>query len=212
MKKAIILDCDGVLRSFSWQGVYSAYCVIGEYFGIDFTKICPDVTIMKSKYSHDWQRNLKMMGIHDVAHYPKVNEIFWDEYFTTVKMFAWVPEILEQLTCDHIVTIYSNSAAESVIDSLGNAAENCAMILGHAEVKNLKPAPDGILKIMKTFNLDSSQTIMVGDADVDIAAGKNAGVTTALVTWGAVDSQKEIDALAACKILHNPGDLLTLFD
>lgn len=212
MKKAIIFDCDGVLRTFSWQGVYEAYCAIGEYFNIDFTQKCPNVDVMRKTYSHDWRRNLKMMGIHDEKHYPKVNEIFHDEYFTTVKMFAWVPEILEQLTCDHIVTVYSNSAAESVRESLGEVAQNCAMIVGHDEVKKLKPEPEGILHIMETFDLAPENAIMVGDSDVDIAAGKRAGVRTALVTWGAVDSQEEINALAPCKTLQRPSELLGLFN
>ncbi len=212
MKKAIIFDCDGVLRTFSWQGVYLAYCAIGEYFGINFTTVCPSVDVMRVKYSHDWRRNIKMMGICDVADHQKVNEIFRDEYFTTVEMFAWVPEILEQLACEHVVTVYSNSSVESVVDSLGDAAENCAMIIGHDEVKNLKPSPEGILKIIESLDLDPAHTIMVGDSDVDIVAGKRSGVTTALVTWGAVDSQEEIDMLSACKVLRNPGDLLALFD
>ncbi len=211
MQKAIIFDCDGVLRTFSWQGIYRAYCAIGEYFDVDFVQICPDVDIFRSRYSHDWRRNMSMIGIHDETQYPKVNEIFRNEYFTTIKMFAWVPEIFEQLTCEYIVAVYSNSAAETVIDSLGVAAHNCAAILGHDEVKELKPKPEGILKIMKMFDLAPENTIMVGDADVDIMAGKNAGVNTALVTWGAVDSEEEINFLSASKVLRSPDELLTLF-
>jgi len=212
MKKAIIFDCDGVLRTFSWQGIYGAYCVIGEHFGVDFTVECPSVDVLRTKYSHDWKRNLVMLGIHDAVHYPKVNKIFWDEYFTTIEMFAWVPAILEQLTREYIIAVYSNSSAESVVTSLGSAAENFAMIVGYKEVQNLKPAPDGILQIVETLDLNPAHTIMVGDSDVDIIAGKNAGVMTGLVTWGAVDSQEEIDALAAHKVLHNPEELLDLFD
>ena len=201
MQKAIIFDCDGVLRTFSWRGVYQAYCVIGEYFDIDFVGLCPDVDTFRARYSHDWRRNMRMMGIYDETQYPKVNE-----------MFAWVPEIFEQLSCEYIVTVYSNSAAKSVIDSLGIAANNCAAILGHDEVKELKPKPEGILKIMEMFNLAPQNTIMVGDADVDIMAGQNAGVNTALVTWGAVDSKDEINSISASKVLHTPRELLTLFD
>jgi len=212
MKKAIIFDCDGVLRTFSWQGIYKAYCAIGEYCGVDFTTECPSVDVLRVKYSHDWRRNLTMMGVHNTAQYPKINEIFRDEYFTTIEMFAWVPEILEQLACKYIVAVYSNSSAESVVSSLGSVAENCDMVIGCDEVKDLKPAPEGIFKIMKAFDLESVHTIMVGDSDVDIAAGKNAGITTALVTWGAVDTQEEIDTISACKVLHSPRELLTLFD
>ena len=39
-----------------------------------------------------------------------------------------------------------------------------------------KPAPDGILHILHTYGLDSCETVMVGDREIDILSGKNAGV------------------------------------
>ncbi len=45
-----------------------------------------------------------------------------------------------------------------------------------------KPKPGMILKASKDFNIDLSQSFMIGDSEVDILAGKNAGCNTILVS------------------------------
>ena len=50
------------------------------------------------------------------------------------------------------------------------------VILGFDEVKNPKPAPDGILKAIET--LESKNALYVGDTPSDIAAGKAANIKT----------------------------------
>jgi len=47
-----------------------------------------------------------------------------------------------------------------------------------------KPAPDAILYLISRFGLDPAETIMVGDREIDILSGKNAGVHTCLFTEG----------------------------
>lgn len=45
-----------------------------------------------------------------------------------------------------------------------------------------KPKPGMILQAAKDFNIDLALSWMIGDSDIDIACGKNAGVHTALLT------------------------------
>lgn len=39
-----------------------------------------------------------------------------------------------------------------------------------------KPAPDAILHLLKQFHMDPSTAVMIGDRDIDVLAGTNAGV------------------------------------
>ena len=39
-----------------------------------------------------------------------------------------------------------------------------------------KPAPDAILSLMRQFSFTASEALMIGDRDIDLLAGKNAGV------------------------------------
>lgn len=49
-----------------------------------------------------------------------------------------------------------------------------------------KPAPDVIHRILDQQAWDPSETMMVGDTDLDVRAGKNAGVRTCAVTYGSL--------------------------
>ncbi len=40
----------------------------------------------------------------------------------------------------------------------------------------MKPAPDAVEYIVKNNSLDKSETVMIGDREIDVMAGKNAGV------------------------------------
>ena len=44
-----------------------------------------------------------------------------------------------------------------------------------------KPKPGLILKAAEQFNIDLSESWMIGDGESDIGAGKNAGCSTALI-------------------------------
>lgn len=66
-------------------------------------------------------------------------------------------------------------------------------MIGSDQVENYKPAPDGVLYIVKQYGLSTHQTVMIGDAIFDIQMGKAAGVQTCAVTWGAHDAAELAD-------------------
>ena len=45
-----------------------------------------------------------------------------------------------------------------------------------------KPAPDAVNYICSTYNLDKNETVMIGDREIDVLSGKNAGVYGCLFT------------------------------
>lgn len=47
-----------------------------------------------------------------------------------------------------------------------------------------KPDPAGVYLLMKKLGADAKTTVFVGDSNVDIRTGGNAGLTTAGVLWG----------------------------
>lgn len=58
-----------------------------------------------------------------------------------------------------------------------------------------KPAPGLILQAQKDFNIDLSQSYMVGDSINDIEAGKNAGCTTVCVGNDSVNADYKFNSL-----------------
>jgi HAD superfamily hydrolase (TIGR01509 family) len=50
------------------------------------------------------------------------------------------------------------------------------MVVTALDVKNPKPHPESIEKIIQTLNLNKEETVFVGDSDVDLQAAKASGV------------------------------------
>lgn len=63
--------------------------------------------------------------------------------------------------------------------------DHCDAIVGGKDVKNVKPDPEGLFKILRMLDADASHAAMIGDTVQDIGAGKNAGVALTIgVTHG----------------------------
>ncbi len=72
-----------------------------------------------------------------------------------------------------------------------------------------KPDPFIINKIVAEQQWEKEETVMVGDTDADIAAGKNAGVRTCGVTFGAL-TRTRIEAASPQLIIDRFDELLRL--
>lgn len=67
-----------------------------------------------------------------------------------------------------------------------------------------KPAPDAVNYICDTYNLDRSETVMIGDREIDVLSGKNAG------TYGCLFTQKEDVQSAADFIIKDISEVLDI--
>jgi phosphoglycolate phosphatase len=72
-----------------------------------------------------------------------------------------------------------------------------------------KPDPAILRLIMEEERWDPGETIMVGDTVMDVLAGKNAGIATCGVTYGAM-SEAQIEAAAPDFIINEFSALLSL--
>jgi phosphoglycolate phosphatase len=57
-------------------------------------------------------------------------------------------------------------------------------VFGGDEKEQIKPSPYSINRVLDLTGLDKNKSIIIGDMDVDILAGKNAGIKTCAVTYG----------------------------
>jgi phosphoglycolate phosphatase len=69
-----------------------------------------------------------------------------------------------------------------------------------------KPAPDVVLAVLQTLDWRPDETLMVGDTDADILAGRAAGVATCSVTYGSLSRE----ALLAFRPDHILDDITGL--
>lgn len=57
-------------------------------------------------------------------------------------------------------------------------------VLYRDDVKKLKPDPEPIFRALGMLDIKKDEAVMVGDSEIDVECGKNAGVKTVGVTYG----------------------------
>lgn len=67
-----------------------------------------------------------------------------------------------------------------------------------------KPAPDAVDYICDTYGLDRSETVMIGDREIDVLSGKNAG------TYGCLFTKKENVESAADFVVNDIIEILDI--
>ncbi|HLB05489.1 MAG TPA: HAD-IA family hydrolase [Thermodesulfobacteriota bacterium] len=81
------------------------------------------------------------------------------------------------------------------------------LVIGSDSTSEKKPSPVPVLHVLSTLGLGPEDAIMVGDSELDIEAGKRAGVKTVGVTYG---YRKRIFLKDADFIINEFEDLLSI--
>lgn len=72
-----------------------------------------------------------------------------------------------------------------------------------------KPDPASVYEVINKFKSDKSETVYIGDSEVDIKTAINAGVDCISVTWGFKDKEFLIENNAKI-VADTPGELLKI--
>ena len=127
-------------------------------------------------------------------------------------LFPHIKEVLQNLYHSgkrlYVVSSKHSTALKRNLEFL-EIASYFEGVIGSDQVKNYKPAPDGVLYIVKQYGLSTKQTVMIGDAIFDIQMGKAAGIQTCAVTWGAHDAT-ELAAQQPNFLIEQVDELLDL--
>ena len=87
--------------------------------------------------------------------------------------------------------------SQRIIEGLG-LAQYFRFVYGGNSFETKKPDPEGMRALLREFQADARQAMLVGDSDVDVQTARNAGTWACGVTYGLGSK-----GLAAC-----PPDLL----
>jgi phosphoglycolate phosphatase len=116
-------------------------------------------------------------------------EFFLDYYrlhmLDNTFVYPGVREALEELK-DRELAVLTNKPvnfSREMLARLGVAAY-FSFIYGGNSFPQKKPDPIGVCKLMSDLAVSPQETLMVGDSDIDVLTGRNAGVWTCGVTYG----------------------------
>lgn len=135
----------------------------------------------------------KLLGQEMIALRQPVMDRFMEHYTAHLvdftRPYAGVPETLAVLH-QYKKAVVSNkreALTRQVLRELGLLPYFDA-VLGSDSVDEKKPSPKPLLTVMEMFSCSRGETVIVGDSNFDIDAGKAAGISTIAVSYGFRDA------------------------
>ena len=124
--------------------------------------------------------------------------------------YPGIPELLDALKAEGIqCAVFSNKAdplCGKIIEHYFGAG-SFSIVRGNRPDVPTKPDPTGVYSLMKDLGADTSSTLFVGDSDVDILTGHNAGLPAMGALWG-FRGRAELTAAGADALAAVPADIL----
>ena len=138
----------------------------------------------------------------------------FQENLLTMKpqVFPKVKETLSMLKEQgYTLTIASSRWHKSLSELIHDLdiAEFISYLVGADDVEKAKPNPEPVIKTLAAMGADASQTLVVGDMNVDILMGLNAGAMTCGVTYGN-GTRKELEDAGADYIINSIDELIEI--
>jgi HAD superfamily hydrolase (TIGR01509 family) len=80
------------------------------------------------------------------------------------------------------------------------------MLVSGSDVTAHKPSPEGIHQVVKAWEMQPSEVLMIGDAMPDLIAARAAGATPVVVLWDSYDRERVLEAEPEY-VFHRVDDL-----
>lgn len=195
--KLLIFDLDGTLVDSRQDLANSINAMLKNYHR---PELQPDVI---ATYIGDGaptlvRRSLGFQDDHKIG--PQEEEFIEDalvyflEYYREHKLdntycYAGVLETLRTLQSSRngrVMSVLSNkpvNPSRAIVNALG-MAEFFRAVYGGNSFETKKPDPLGVRNLLKEFNVRPEEAVIIGDSDVDMMTGRNAGIYSVGVTYG----------------------------
>ncbi len=112
-------------------------------------------------------------------------------------------KLLSERGCRHFLYTHRGNETSQHYLSESGIAKYFTAFVDSSNGFPAKPAPDAVEWICKEYNLDKSETVMIGDREIDVLSGKNAGV------FGCLYTKKEAPETAADFVVD---DIIKILD
>ena len=115
------------------------------------------------------------------------NAIYKEESEKLVELFDGVIETLDHLTKAGVKVVITSNNVKPVLRRLTTnlgIAEYIDDIVSVEDVENVKPAPDIALEVLRRYNISGEESLVVGDATLDMDMGREAGCHLCGVSFG----------------------------
>jgi HAD superfamily hydrolase (TIGR01549 family) len=125
-----------------------------------------------------------------------------------VAVYSGVVELLELLSERAVrLAVFTGAdtrSAQTLLRATG-LMDRFEIVMGSDEIRDPKPAPEGLIEVARRLNVSLADCVYVGDSPLDITCARAAGARPIAAGWGHLFS-----AAAACDIAHSPAQVVDL--
>jgi len=184
-KKLVIFDMDGTLINSSLTIANAINYVREKIYlppmDIDLiARTINDTTINSSKYFYNSKK------------FKKEHEEWFSEYYTKnhkneLALYDGIYELLIDLKENNFkLAVATNAYKKSAVESLTflKVINLFDTVVCSDEVKQAKPHPDILFKVLDNLNLEKENAIFIGDGSRDKIASRKADIDYIMVNWG----------------------------
>ena len=163
------------------------------------------------------ERSLIAYGDKELTHYKEAldvyNEVFKDCCLYKVQAYEGIPELLDFLKEHKILaTVLSNKPHQRTLDNVSYDFLEIIRLIRYTEkekrrASKKKPAPDGVVALIKELGLKKEECLYLGDTNTDMKTGQAAQVDTVGVTWG-FRPREELEAFTPKLVADSPFQVI----
>jgi pyrophosphatase PpaX len=209
MIKAVVFDIDGTLIDTS-EFIYQAYEHTIKFHDYP-ARTREDIATQIGKKIEDCYAFLTPGADYETL--IKTHTEFQAANIALIQVFSNVAQIIEQLKASGLKVGLWTGRRHHIVESLINcglepSAFDC-IVDATMTIKG-KPDPEGLLITLKKLKVTPDMAIMVGDAGLDIAAGKKGKVAATIGLTHGFGTREELEQEQADFILDSLDDIQTV--
>jgi phosphoglycolate phosphatase len=175
--RCVIYDCDGVLFDSieANSRLYNDLCALvgrapleqGEMKVVHTHTVYEAIHFIFRKDEGSERRALELMKQVDLR-----------DYIVYLKMEPHLLQALDKLKENGMIRVINTNRTTSMKEIMGRFSlwPFFDLVVTALDVKNPKPHPESVEKILQTFNLESEEAVFIGDSELDQQAAQSAGI------------------------------------
>lgn len=129
------------------------------------------------------------------------------------RLYAGIDKVLDYLSQTGVrmavLTNKPHAIACKIVEGL-LGAWHFDFVQGGQEGLPLKPEPEGVHRFCQQVQVESRETLFVGDSDVDVMTASNAGLCCLGVSWG-FRGRRELEEAGAWRVIDRAEEMTGLF-
>lgn len=208
----VVFDLDGTLVS-SHETIYKAAVEALHRVGI---KKQIDQDKFNTMIGWHFEDIFEAYGfkVPDFEEFIKIYKSVYFDFIDSSYLYENVKKTLEILQTKKIstalLTTKGQDQAEMLVNFFG-IDRFLNYVMGRRPGIAHKPSPEPLIKICNDLGIAESQTLIVGDTEMDVKCGRNAGTRTCAVSYG-YRTKEELKVLSPDFLIDNIAELEYIVD